>query len=86
MSFIVEPSSWSLKLSYSSNLRYLFSFSALFFINYFFSHLRACTSLLLSLLLLLLLFALQVIHTEAFIGQPKVKSAAAACRSYVHIP
>ncbi|CAI0437315.1 unnamed protein product [Linum tenue] len=24
----------------------------------------------------------QVIHTEAFIGQPKVKSAAAACRSY----
>ena len=24
----------------------------------------------------------QIIHTEAYIGQPKVKSAAAACRSY----
>lgn len=30
---------------------------------------------------LLNLFILQIIHTEAFIGHPKVKSAAAACRS-----
>jgi len=27
------------------------------------------------------LFVIQIIHTEAFIGHPKVKSAAAACRS-----
>lgn len=25
----------------------------------------------------------QVIHTEAYVGKPKVKSAAAACLSYV---
>lgn len=26
---------------------------------------------------------IQIIHTEAYIGQSKVKSAAAACRAYV---
>lgn len=68
----------------------LFMCFSFFWLNIFLA-LFVCVHLLnlLGTLLPLLTFdsfvhaVFQIIHTETYIGQPKVKSAASACRSYV---